>query len=211
MRFKIQDSEDDVSGGFGGKASALVNVITKSGGNRFSGRALAFVRNEAFDTHNYFDDPNKPIPDLRQNQFGVNVGGPLQRDRTFFFFSYEGQRIRKAQTQTFSVPTAALRGGDFSGLAPVCDPLTRTSSGCTSFANNQIPAGRISPVAKALLAKVPLPTSGGLVQNLLGVEDGSASSSASSSIIGSAPATACSAGSPPFGSATISHLAPRRW
>ena len=112
------------------------------------------------------------MPPLRQNQFGVNVGGPLKRDQTFFFFSYEGQRIRKAQTQTFSVPTAALRGGDFSGLAPLCDPLTRTAAGtCTPFAGNQIPANRISPVAAALLAKVPLPTSGGLVQNLLGVED----------------------------------------
>ena len=127
------------------------------------------MRNERFDARNYFDDPTKPIPPLRQNQFGVNVGGPLKRDRTFFFFSYEGQRIRKAQTQTFSVPTAALRSGDFSGLAALCDPLTRTAAGtCTPFAGNQIPANRLSPVAPALLAKVPLPTSAGLVQNLLG-------------------------------------------
>src|SRR6185295_14989454 len=101
--------------------------------NEVHGSALGFVRNERFDAHNFFDDPGKPVPDLRQNQFGVNVGGPLKRDRSFIFFSYEGQRIRKAQTQTFSVPTAALRGGDFSGLAAVCDPLTRTAAGCTSF------------------------------------------------------------------------------
>ena len=109
------------------------------------------------------------MPTLNQNQFGVNLGGPLRRDRTFFFFSYEGQRIRKAQTQTFSVPTAALRTGDFSSLAtPICDPLTRTAAGtCTPFAGNQIPANRLDPVALALLAKVPLPTSGGPVQNLL--------------------------------------------
>lgn len=169
QEFKIQKTMYPAE--FGGKASALINVVTKSGGNQFHGSAIEFVRHETFDAHNYFDDPSKPIPHLRQNQFGFTLGGPLKRDQTFFFFSYEGQRVRKAQTQTFSVPTAALRAGDFSGLAALCDPLTRTASGCTPFAGNQIPLTRIDPVARALLVKVPLPTSGGLVQNLLGVED----------------------------------------
>jgi hypothetical protein len=170
QEFKIQKTMYPAE--FGGKASALINVVTKSGSNAFHGTGLEFVRNEKFDARNYFDDPGKPMPPLRQNQFGVNLGGPLKRDRTFFFFSYEGQRIRKAQTQTFSVPTAVLRNGDFSGLSPICDPLTRTASGtCTPFDGNRIPEDRLSPVARALLAKVPLPTSDGLVQNLLGVED----------------------------------------
>jgi hypothetical protein len=169
QEFKIQKTMYPAE--FGGKASALINVVTKAGSNRVHGTALGFVRNEKFDARNYFDDPAKPIPPLRQNQFGFNVGGPIKRDQTFFFLSYEGQRIRKAQTQTFSVPTAALRSGDFSGLAALCDPLTRAATTCTPFANNQIPASRLSPVALALLAKVPLPTSAGLVQNLLGVED----------------------------------------
>ncbi len=170
QEFKIQKTMYPAE--FGGKASALINVVTKSGTNGFHGSALEFVRNEKFDAPNYFDDRNTPIPPLRQNQFGVNVGGPLTRDRTFFFFSYEGQRIRKAQTQTFSVPTAALRRGDFSGLTALCDPLTRTAAGtCTAFTGNQIPANRLSRVALALMDRVPLPTSEGLVQNLLGVED----------------------------------------
>jgi hypothetical protein len=170
QEFKIQKTMYPAE--FGGKASALINVITRSGANHFHGSALEFLRNERFDARNYFDDPAAPMPPLRQNQFGVNVGGAVKRDRTFFFFSYEGQRVRKAQTQTFSVPTAALRNGDFSGAAPLCDPLTRTESGaCTAFDRNQIPVGRLSPVATALLAKVPLPTSDGLVQNLLAVED----------------------------------------
>ena len=169
QEFKIQKTMYPAE--FGGKASALINVVTKSGGNSFHGSALAFIRNEKFDSRNFFADPTKPNPPLRQNQFGINVGGPLKRDRTFFFFSYEGQRIRKAQTQVFSVPTAALRAGDFSGLASLCDPLTRTATTCTPFANDQIPANRLSPVAAALLAKVPLPTSAGLGSNLLGVED----------------------------------------
>jgi hypothetical protein len=98
---------------FGGKSSALINVVTKSGGNTFHSSALEFVRNNSFDSHNFFDDPAGPVPTLNQHQFGVNVGGPLKRDRTFFFFSYEGQRLTRALTQTFSVPTAAFRSGDF--------------------------------------------------------------------------------------------------
>jgi hypothetical protein len=170
QEFKIQKTMYPAE--FGGKASALINVVTKSGGNHFHGSALEFVRNDAFDAHNYFDDPNKPVPTLSQHQFGVNIGGPMRRDQTFFFFSYEGQRIRRAQTQTFSVPTATLREGNFSRLAPLCDPLTRTAAGtCTPFADNQIPSSRLSPIAQSLLGTVPLPTSSGLVQNLLGVED----------------------------------------
>ena len=157
---------------FGGKASALVNVVTKSGGNAVHGSAAGFFRNDAFDARNYFDDPNAPVPPLRQSQYGASVGGPLKTDRTFFFFSYEGQSIRRSLTQTFTVPTSALRAGDFSGLPPLCDPLTRTAPGvCSPFPGNQIPAARLDPVAQALLARVALPTGPGLVQNLLAVND----------------------------------------
>ena len=171
QEFKIQKTMYPAE--FGGKASALINVITKSGTNRFRGGALEFVRNSVFDAHNFFDAPDKPVPTLNQHQFGVFLGGPLKLDRTFFFFNYEGQRVRKAQTQTFSVPTPDMRAGNFSSLAtPICDPLTRTAAGtCTFFAGNQIPTNRLDPIAVALLAKVPLPTSGGAVQNLLAVDD----------------------------------------
>jgi hypothetical protein len=157
---------------FGGKAAALINVATKSGSNTFHGSALEFIRNDAFDARNYFDDPSQPIPPLRQHQFGATTGGPLARDRSFFFFTYEGQRIRRSLTQTFSTPPLPLRRGDFSGLAPICDPLTRTANGtCTAFAGNQIPAARLDPVALALLQRVPEPTSAAAVQNLLAVGD----------------------------------------
>lgn len=170
QEFKIQKTMYPAE--FGGKASALINVVSKSGANQFHGSALEFARHERFDAPNYFDDPARPMPPLRQNQFGFNLGGAIARDRTFFFGSYEGQRLRRAQTQTFSVPSPALRRGDFTGLSSLCDPLTRTpSGGCTPFPGNQIPESRFSPVAVALLAKVPLPTSGGLVQNLLAAED----------------------------------------
>src|SRR5262249_13004527 len=102
QEFKIQKTMYPAE--FGGKASALVNVVTKSGANAFHGSALEFARNDRFNGYNYFDDRSKPVPGLNQHQFGVNLGGPLRKDRTFFFLSYEGQRIRKALTQTFSVP-----------------------------------------------------------------------------------------------------------
>src|SRR5262249_10009952 len=167
QEFKIQKTMYPVE--FGGKASALINVVTKSGGNAFHASALEFLRNDVFDRRNYFDDPTKPIPPLSQHQFGVNVGGPLRRDRTFFFVSYEGQRLHRSITQTFSVPPAELRRGDFTGLVPLCDPLTRTVSGCTLFADNKIPDRRIDPIARALLETIPEPTSAGSVQNLLAV------------------------------------------
>ena len=156
----------------------MINVVTKSGSNEYRWAAFAFMRNDRFDAKNYFDDPTKPPPPLRQHQFGLNAGGPLSlgrlyagRDKTFFFFNYEGHRSRRTLTQTFSVPTDRLRQGDFSGYAPVCDPLTRTAAGaCAPFAGNKIPIGRISPIAVALLSKVPEPTSSGSVQNLLAAD-----------------------------------------
>ncbi len=169
QEFKIQKSQYPAE--FGGKASALINVATRAGTNAFRGSLFAFFRDEAFDAHNYFDRRDEPIPPLSQNQFGGALGGPVARDRTFFFLSYEGQRARRSQTRTFSVPTAAVRNGDFSGVADVCDPLTITpaTGACTPFAGNSIPANRIDPIAAALLGKVPLPTSSAALQNLTAV------------------------------------------
>jgi hypothetical protein len=65
--------------------------------------------NDRFDARNYFDDPTRPAPPLRQNQFGANLGGAVVRDRSFFFLSYEGQRIHRSLTQTFSVPPSIAR------------------------------------------------------------------------------------------------------
>ena len=157
---------------FGGKASALINVATKSGTNNVHGSVFEFVRNDIFDAHNFFDDKSKPIPPLRQNQFGFSLGAPISRDRTFFFLSYEGQRMRRSLTRTFSVPPEAVRQGDFSGFTSVCDPL-KIDSGtnqCTPFPGNQVPSDRIDPIAKAFLENVPLPTSDLPIQNLISAE-----------------------------------------
>ena len=157
---------------FGGKASALINVATKAGSNAFHGSVFEFNRNEAFDSPNFFQSAGQPLPPLRQNQFGGAVGGPVVRNRTFFFGSYEGTKMRRSQTSVFSVPTAGARNGNFAGLGAVCDPLTIPTAGvCTPFANNQIPANRIDPIAAAFLQNVPMPTSGANFQNLAATEE----------------------------------------
>ena len=169
QEFKIQKSMYPAE--FGGKASALINVATKAGSNVTHGSVFEFHRNDAFDAHNYFDSKDAPVPPLRQNQFGGALGGPLMKDRSFFFASYEGLRMNRSLTRTFSVPSAGVRAGDFSGLGTVCDPLTiPTTGGCTPFSNNQIPASRIDPIATAFLEHVALPTSEAALQNLNAVE-----------------------------------------
>ena len=152
-------------------ASALINVATRAGSNTFHGSLFEFHRDEAFDSTNYFQPTGQPLPDLQQNQFGGALGGPLRRERTFFFGSYEGQRMRRALTRLFSIPSAAVRSGNFAGFAAICDPETIPVRGaCTPFAGNQIPAARIDPIAAALLQHVPLPTSVTDFQNLSSVE-----------------------------------------
>ena len=169
QEFKIQKSQYPAE--FGGKASALINVATRAGTNAPRGSLFEFVRNDRFDAHNYFDPRDQPAPPLRQNQFGGAFGGPLRRDRTFVFASYEGQRVRRSLTRTFSVPTQAVRNGDFAAVGPICDPLTinPTTGACTPFANNRIPVDRIDPLASALLQRVPPPTSVADLQNLTAV------------------------------------------
>ena len=165
QEFKIQKSQYPAE--FGGKASALINVATKAGANLFTGSLFEFFRDDVFDSTNYFLPTSQDNPPLRQNQFGGAFGGPIVKNRTFFFGSYEGQRLNRTQTRTFSVPSAALRSGDFSGLGAICDP---TPAGCVPFAGNQIPASRIDPIAAAMLRAVPMPTGAGNVQNLAAAE-----------------------------------------
>jgi hypothetical protein len=168
--FKIQKSMYPAE--FGGKASALINVVTKAGANAFHGSVFEFHRNDAFDSRNFFQPANQPLPPLRQDQFGGSLGGPIARNRTFFFGSYEGTNLDRSQTTVFSVPTAAARAGNFAGLASICDPLTIPTTGvCAPFPNDQIPANRIDPIAAAFLTNVPAPNASGNFQNLAATEE----------------------------------------
>ncbi|HEY1896657.1 MAG TPA: TonB-dependent receptor [Terracidiphilus sp.] len=105
----------------------VVDLITKSGGNRFHGTLYEFLRNDKFDARDYFATTG-PKPELRQNQFGGSLGGPIWRQKTFFFFDYEGFRVVKGVTQTSTVPSAyeEANPGDFSDLGPGCVNLTAT-------------------------------------------------------------------------------------
>ncbi len=168
--FKIQKSMYPAE--FGGKASALINVVTRAGSNAYRGSLFEFHRNEAFDSPNYFQPAGQGPPPLSQNQFGGALGGPLVQNRSFFFGSFEGQRMQRSLTRTFSVPTDAVRSGNFAGLGTVCDPLTIPTSGvCTPFPNNQIPQGRIDPIAAAMLQNVPRASSSANLQNLTSIEE----------------------------------------
>jgi len=139
---------------FGGKSGGVINVITKSGSNRFHGSVFEFVRNDFFDAKNLFVAPAASKPPYKQNQFGGSIGGPIQKNKTFFFADYEGERIRQSQTQLFHVPTALERTGNFTGSGITVDmPGT-----ATMYPNDTIPI--IDPVAAAVLAKIPMPTPG---------------------------------------------------
>jgi hypothetical protein len=149
---------------FGGKASATISAVTKSGGNAVHGDLYEFLRNDVFDARNFFDPAR--IPPYRQNQFGATAGGPIHKDRTFAFLGYEGLRVRQSLTQRFSVPSLKVRKGDFSGLSTIYDPITTDGTGKRQpFLNNAIDITRLDPTAVAFLDKLPLPNLPGEAQN----------------------------------------------
>jgi hypothetical protein len=131
------------------EGSASVTIVSKSGTNDFHGSVFEFNRNKAFAARNFFAT-SLPKPPYNRNEYGFTVGGPIVRNKTFFFGNYEGLRERFSRTVTTSVATDAMRNGNFSGLATILDPL----SGVT-FANNQIPSTRIDPRAAQLIKLVP--------------------------------------------------------
>src|ERR1700678_310041 len=107
---------------YGRNSGSVVNVITKSGGNTFHGNIYEYFRNTILDARGY---PDTTTPQLNQNQFGGTFGGPIKKDRTFFFFSYEGRRIRDGVPgQLLNVPTNAEYGGDFSAQGPFGGNIT---------------------------------------------------------------------------------------
>ena len=165
---EFQESQSNYSAGQGLAGGAQVNLVTKSGTNSFHGSAFEFFRNDILDARNFFD---KAKPPYRQNQFGGSFGGPIRKDKTFFFVGYEGLRIAQRETFLYTVPTMAERSGDFTGQPQVFDPSTyNPGTGLRQpFLNNMIPSGEISQTSlNALKLLYPVPNLPGNVNNLLG-------------------------------------------
>ena len=149
------------------------NFVVKSGSNKFHGTGYEFVRNKVFDARSFFAATRQQD---NQNEFGVNVGGPIIKEKIFFFGAYDGYRFRQASIPQFvSIPTLAERNGDFSALpVPIFDlnpPVPCGSPRCQFQYQgrlNVIPPARISPISKAFQALLPAPTNSALQNNYLG-------------------------------------------
>src|SRR6266496_1419693 len=161
----------------GRSPGALISVTTKGGGNNFHGVAYDFLRNRVFDANDFFTNrAGRPKPPYVQNQFGGNISGPAIKNRLFFFFNYEGTRIRRGVLRLGQVPMQNERIGDFSAAAAVANrisggayakiyervgdcrakvPSAFNADG--SFINNQIPAACLDPLAQKILGLVPAP------------------------------------------------------
>lgn len=153
QEFTIQTNS--YSAEFGRNRGASVNAVTKSGTNEFHGGAFEFVRNDILDARPFF---STAIPVFKRNQFGAQLGGPIHKNRTFFFGAWQGTHERGTpNTSVATVPTAAMRTGNFSQLTrALTDPLTRAP-----FAGNQLPASRFSKASGTFLSRyVPLPNLG---------------------------------------------------
>jgi hypothetical protein len=163
------DAEQGMAGG------AAITVVTKSGTNELKGSAFEFFNSDKLNASPFFfgsSTAGKPAkPPVKRNIFGGTVGGPVLKNRVFFFGSFEGYKQKGDFTQTFNVPSGALKAGDFSNalntngsLQVIYDPATGNADGTgrTAFPGNVIPQSRISSIARQLLSWYPDPNVGGV-------------------------------------------------
>jgi hypothetical protein len=156
------DADDGLSGGM------AANVRIKSGTNQLHGSAFDYHYDERMKARPYFLPAGTDKPKTRQDQFGGSLGGPIVKDRAFFFASYERTHDNQVATRFGTVPTLAVRRGDLSASpTPIYDPATGSAdgSGRTAFAGNVIPANRIDPIVQKLIALLPAPTNDRLTDN----------------------------------------------
>ncbi|MBZ5609944.1 MAG: TonB-dependent receptor [Acidobacteriia bacterium] len=168
QEFRVQTN--NIGPEYGRFAGGVINLTTKSGTNEFHGSTYEFLRNKVLNANNFFNNRTGVArPPFTQNQFGGTIGGPVVKDKTFFFFGYEGFRQRQGQSYLLSVPTDQWRNGDFSNLRsasgaliPIYDPLTTCgvlgNAPCAPgqtvlrrpFDNNLIPLSRMDKTALAM-------------------------------------------------------------
>ncbi|HYL37063.1 MAG TPA: TonB-dependent receptor [Bryobacteraceae bacterium] len=181
QEFKVETN--NYAADTGRLGGSVVNATIKSGTNSFHGSAYEFLRNRELNARNYFASPTAAKPQFTRNQFGASAGGPIVRNKIFFFVNYEGNRRRQDATLARQVFSDAQKAGDFSsqlGARIGTDALGRTvyagevfdpnslqtlANGTLirdPFSNNTIPASRISPVSRNLLSLVPGPNTAGV-------------------------------------------------
>ena len=152
LEFEVVTGTYDAS--FGRNAAGQVNVVTRSGTNAFHGTAYGFFRTEALGRRNFFAPAGEKDPEFSKGQYGLSVGGPIARDRTFFFADYERTRLREGITRIANVPTMAERNGDFSESLFAAPRNFLTGQ---SFPGDTIPSFFINPIGQAIANLYPLP------------------------------------------------------
>ncbi len=150
---EISVETNNYSADTGNVAGAVISNVIKSGTNSFHGNAFVFYRNSSMDANSWSNNRSSaPKPERRQDIFGGTFGGPLVKSKLFFFANYQGTRFDAPGFETISVAPATWRAGDLSSITTtIRDPATGVA-----FAGNQIPLGRISPIARAILSNTSL-------------------------------------------------------
>ena len=165
QEFRVQINS--YSAEYGRSNGGVIQVSTKSGTNEFHGTLFEYFRNQVLNARNYFAGSGAKPP-FKRNQYGLVAGGPIQRNRTFFFADWQGTRLRIGNTRFSSVPTRSELAGVFSEA--IFDPATtrRTDAGNyirDPFPNNTLPAGRFDATAASLLHRYPASNAGGTANN----------------------------------------------
>jgi hypothetical protein len=158
QEFKVQTNNPSAEFGvFGG---AVVNLSIRSGTNRYNGSVFEYFRDDSLYARNFFAVTKAPF---NSHQFGTTFGGPIVRNRAFFFGDYQGLRQDQGRTVITTVPTADMRRGDLSATgAQIFDPLTGLQ-----FAGNVVPSGRVNPIVRQVTELYPLPNRSGLADNYI--------------------------------------------
>src|SRR5262245_21079561 len=158
---------------YGAAAGAVTIVQTKSGTNKLHGSAYEFLRNDKLDANSFFNNRSGVAkPAFQRNEFGGTIGGPIWRDRTFFFGDYQGIRLRQPRTVVATIPTLAQRAmvttGDFSNAGfTIYDPENVVGNQRQPFPGNRIPLNRLDQAAINMIALLPTPTSTAATRNFV--------------------------------------------
>src|SRR5713226_8997728 len=166
----VQVSTSNYNAEFGRAGGAIVNMVTRGGTNQLHGSLWEFHRSTNLRARDFFNTVDRPKPTFIRNEFGAAAGGPIVKNKTFFYAAYQGRYLRQATTTITSLPVDAWLRGDFSGVPGlnIFDPATgnKDGTGRLAFQDNRIPQNRLHSVSNKLLPLLPRPNGSGFVNNL---------------------------------------------